>query len=239
MNRLTLACQSNNETGEWVVVRKDRAGRCGRCVRSGGSVRTGRKTRAQQRDATRARIIEAAARTFSERGFRAASTREIAARAQVNQGADHLPLSEQPGALEGGSRPHVRSTAAQPRRIAHGRRVSGHPFTGARNDPAVRAFRGRPSGVLPAHGRGRQARRRPLALARRHALEADLRGIRASRPTLQSRLRRRADTVPLLHARRRGLGDLRTARGVPPLDPPRPCRTEERSRTTRSSSLGC
>lgn len=43
-------------------------------------------TRAQQRDATRARIIEAAARTFAERGFRAASTREIATRAQANQG---------------------------------------------------------------------------------------------------------------------------------------------------------
>ncbi len=43
-------------------------------------------TRAQQRDATRERIIEAAARIFSERGFGAASTREIAARAHVNQG---------------------------------------------------------------------------------------------------------------------------------------------------------
>lgn len=44
------------------------------------------KTRAQQRDATRERIISAAARIFAERGFRAASTREIATRAQVNQG---------------------------------------------------------------------------------------------------------------------------------------------------------
>lgn len=44
------------------------------------------KRRARQREETRNRIIEAAARAFSERGFRGASTREIAARAGVNQG---------------------------------------------------------------------------------------------------------------------------------------------------------
>ena len=44
------------------------------------------QTRAQQRDATRDRIIEAAVSNFSERGFGAASTREIAAHARVNQG---------------------------------------------------------------------------------------------------------------------------------------------------------
>ena len=44
------------------------------------------KSRAAQRDDTRNRIIVAAAKTFSERGFRAASTRDIAARAGVNQG---------------------------------------------------------------------------------------------------------------------------------------------------------
>jgi TetR/AcrR family transcriptional regulator len=43
-------------------------------------------SRAQQREDTRNRIIDAAARAFAERGFRAASTREIAARARVNQG---------------------------------------------------------------------------------------------------------------------------------------------------------
>ncbi|MEM9177562.1 MAG: helix-turn-helix domain-containing protein [Myxococcota bacterium] len=42
--------------------------------------------RAQQREQTRERIIEAAAGCFAERGFRAASTREIAARAGTNQG---------------------------------------------------------------------------------------------------------------------------------------------------------
>jgi AcrR family transcriptional regulator len=43
-------------------------------------------SRAAQRDETRSRIIDAAARIFSERGYRAASTREIATRARVNQG---------------------------------------------------------------------------------------------------------------------------------------------------------
>jgi TetR/AcrR family transcriptional regulator len=43
-------------------------------------------TRQQQRDETRDRIIDAAARLFAERGFRATSTRDIAARARTNQG---------------------------------------------------------------------------------------------------------------------------------------------------------
>jgi len=42
--------------------------------------------RATQREDTRNRIIVAAAKAFSEKGFRAASTRDIAARAGVNQG---------------------------------------------------------------------------------------------------------------------------------------------------------
>lgn len=42
--------------------------------------------RAQQREDTRNRIVEVAARAFAERGFRAASTREIADRAGVTQG---------------------------------------------------------------------------------------------------------------------------------------------------------
>jgi AcrR family transcriptional regulator len=42
--------------------------------------------RAAQRDHTRNRIVEAAARAFAERGFRATSTRDIAARARANQG---------------------------------------------------------------------------------------------------------------------------------------------------------
>lgn len=42
--------------------------------------------RAQQREGTRHRIVEAAIDCFAERGFRAASTREIAARAGANQG---------------------------------------------------------------------------------------------------------------------------------------------------------
>jgi AcrR family transcriptional regulator len=44
------------------------------------------KTRVQQREKTRDRIVQAAVVTFSEKGFRAASTRDIAARAGVNQG---------------------------------------------------------------------------------------------------------------------------------------------------------
>lgn len=44
------------------------------------------KSRAEQREDTRNRIVVAAAKAFSERGFRAASTRDIAARAGVNQG---------------------------------------------------------------------------------------------------------------------------------------------------------
>ena len=42
--------------------------------------------RAAQREDTRNRIVVAAAKAFSEKGFRAASTRDIAARAGVNQG---------------------------------------------------------------------------------------------------------------------------------------------------------
>jgi TetR/AcrR family transcriptional regulator len=85
MTALTVACQSNNErrvrgSGE---KRRSPAGSRPGGQRAGGAAAT---TRAQQRDATRDRIIEAAARTFAERGFGAASTREIAAGARVNQG---------------------------------------------------------------------------------------------------------------------------------------------------------
>jgi AcrR family transcriptional regulator len=43
-------------------------------------------SRSEQRDATRSRIVDAAARVFAERGFRATGTREVAARARANQG---------------------------------------------------------------------------------------------------------------------------------------------------------
>jgi AcrR family transcriptional regulator len=43
-------------------------------------------SRAEQRDATRRRIVDAAIETFTEQGFGAASTRDIAARAGVTQG---------------------------------------------------------------------------------------------------------------------------------------------------------
>jgi AcrR family transcriptional regulator len=42
--------------------------------------------RAQQREKTRQRIVDVAVEVFAARGFRAASTREIAARAKVSQG---------------------------------------------------------------------------------------------------------------------------------------------------------
>ncbi len=43
-------------------------------------------SRTLQREATRERIVRAAAPAFAENGFHAASTRDIAARAEVNQG---------------------------------------------------------------------------------------------------------------------------------------------------------
>lgn len=43
-------------------------------------------TRAEQREDTRERIVEAAREAFAEHGFRAASTRDIAARARTTQG---------------------------------------------------------------------------------------------------------------------------------------------------------
>lgn len=43
-------------------------------------------TRQEQREATRARILEAALEIFAERGFAGASTRDIASRAGTNQG---------------------------------------------------------------------------------------------------------------------------------------------------------
>ena len=42
--------------------------------------------RAEQREATRERIVEAALEAFAEKGFRGASTRDIAQRADTNQG---------------------------------------------------------------------------------------------------------------------------------------------------------
>jgi len=43
-------------------------------------------TRQQQRDATRSRILKAAVKAFSEKGFHGASTRDIANMAKTNQG---------------------------------------------------------------------------------------------------------------------------------------------------------
>jgi len=47
---------------------------------------SGTSRRSEQRTATRERIVEAAAGAFAERGFRGASTRDIARRAGANQG---------------------------------------------------------------------------------------------------------------------------------------------------------
>jgi len=49
-------------------------------------MKTATRKRAQQREETRDRIVDAAVSAFSERGFRGASTREIASRAGTNQG---------------------------------------------------------------------------------------------------------------------------------------------------------
>jgi AcrR family transcriptional regulator len=44
------------------------------------------RTRSQQREATRERIVEAALEAFAEKGFHGASTRDIALRAGTHQG---------------------------------------------------------------------------------------------------------------------------------------------------------
>jgi AcrR family transcriptional regulator len=61
-----------------------RARRPGRAPRTGPGGPGGR--RAEQREATRERIVEAALAAFAAKGFRGASTRDIAQRAGTNQG---------------------------------------------------------------------------------------------------------------------------------------------------------
>jgi TetR/AcrR family transcriptional regulator len=54
-------------------------------------------TRVEQRELTRTRIVDAAVEAFAEHGFTAASTRDIAARAQVTQGlvSYHFPAKDE------------------------------------------------------------------------------------------------------------------------------------------------
>ncbi len=54
-------------------------------------------TRTEQREATRARIVDAAVAAFAEQGFEASSTRDIAARASVTQGlvTYHFPTKDE------------------------------------------------------------------------------------------------------------------------------------------------
>jgi AcrR family transcriptional regulator len=55
------------------------------------------RTRSQQREATRERIVEAALEAFAEKGFHGASTRDIAQRAGTNQGliTYHFPSKDE------------------------------------------------------------------------------------------------------------------------------------------------
>jgi len=84
-------------------------------------------SRAEQRAETRERIVEAAISAFSDRGFRGASTREIASRAGTNQGliTYHFRSKEELwraaadrifGRVRGRLAPHLESSAHLPPR---------------------------------------------------------------------------------------------------------------------------
>lgn len=94
-----------------------------------------RTTRAEQREQTRARIIDAAIEAFAEHGYSGSSTRDIAARAETSQGLVSYHF-ETKAELWRAAADHLFGDVADSLRPAAGRRAAGAEAT----REAIRGF---------------------------------------------------------------------------------------------------